>query len=98
MSRYELDADYVAMKNGHRIPLDDDITCTVMIDLNGASLTQPIIDEIVSAAGCQGSMVNIIIRRMGTIGGVPRLIADRGEIYDALTKLLKERNTKQLDS
>lgn len=88
----DLDADYLVTKQGNKIPLDDGISHTVYLDLNGASLTQSVLDIITSEANQASDSVNIILRRVGmACGGVPRLIADRGEIYDALTKLLKER-------
>jgi hypothetical protein len=93
-NRYTVDADYIALKDGSRIPLDDGLCHTILIDCNGIELVQSILDAVTTAAGSVAGPVNIIIRRVGTFGGVPRLIADRGEIYDALVTLLAERNTK----
>lgn len=95
--RFGLDAAHIRLKSGDLIPLNSERT--VCIDLNGASLTQPTLDIITAEANREPGCVNIVLRRVGiAYGGVPRLIADRGEIYDALTKLLKQRNKKQLDS
>lgn len=94
MNRYELDADYIAtMDSGNIIPLAGERT--VYIDLCAAELSQHVLDIVTAEANRQSGCVNIILRRVGTTyGGVPRLIADRGEIYDALTKLLKEPEPK----
>lgn len=98
MNRFELNADYIKEADtGNIIPLN---SCrTVYIDLNGAGLVQAILDIATTAANREAGCVNIILRRVGTAyGGVPRLIADHGEIYDALAELLAERDTILLDS
>lgn len=69
----------------------------VSIDLAGLQLTQSHADYLhgrISAAIESGEAkngVDILIRRVATAGGVPRLIVDRSQIYDALSLLLKER-------
>lgn len=96
MNRFELDADYIKEADtGNIIPLNG---CrTVCIDLCASSLTQSILDIITAEANREPGMVNIILRRVDTAyGGVPRLIADRGEIYDALAELLRDiKSTRQ---
>ena len=95
-NQFELDADYIKVADtGSIIPMHEEKT--VYLDLNGAGLNQTTLDVITCKANALGGCVNIVLRRVGTAyGGVPRLIADRGEIYDALCKLLEERNEKEV--
>jgi hypothetical protein len=60
-------------------------------DLCGASLCQAMIDRITSEANAtRGGMIDITIRNIATIGGIPRLILDYGQIYNALRYLLDD--------
>ena len=89
-SRFELNEEcYIVREDGVKIPLNDGLCRTILIDFNGAELVQSMVDAVTTAANSIAGPVNIILRRVGTAGGMPRLIADRGEIYDALVKLLK---------
>lgn len=91
MSQYEIDA-YEVKARERNIPLGGR---TIYLDLCGLPLQQSTVDIITQEANHDPSQpVNIIIRRLSATGGVPRLIVDHGEIYEAVKLLLVERENR----
>lgn len=68
----------------------------VELDLAGTALTQNNLDYLyqqlsAAIANHPGETFELRIKRFSTAGGVPRLIADTGFIYELLVKLIDER-------
>lgn len=62
----------------------------VNCDLNGQMLTQAAMDRVwAEALMCEDSDMTITLRHVQT-RGMPRLIVDYGQVYEALTKLFSE--------
>lgn len=88
---YTADIEFIQLRDGTRIPVSED-SRTVYLDFNGIEMTQDMLDFIVSVVNAEPAYggTNIFIRRMSS-RPMPRLIADRGEIYDQLVELVKGR-------
>lgn len=94
---YQLDAVKIETANGEIVPLDGR---TVYIDFCGMTLQQNTLDIVTQEANRDPrESVNIILRRLSAVGGVPRLILDSQSIYDAAVELLKQKDlANRLDS
>lgn len=62
-------------------------------NLNGGELYQRLFDSIVAESAHEPTrFTDIIIRNVSTVRhGLPRIVIDYGEIYEAVELLLKER-------
>jgi hypothetical protein len=66
-------------------------------NLNGMVLSQALIDRIVSEANVtRNRLVDIKIRNISTVAGIPRLIVDHGQIYNALMNFLDDTKRAEL--
>ena len=86
---YELDVAWIETRDGQRTPISER---TVYIDFAGMVLAQNVLDIVTQEANRDSSkLVNIFLRRMSVIGGMPRLICDTQTVYDVAAALLKDR-------